>query len=58
MTSLFTLSGQTALVTGASRGLGLAICNHMVEAHGQTMLVRIKVDVGTTIGFTLDTRKE
>lgn len=39
-------------------GLGLAICKHIIEAHGQTMHVRSKLDVGTTIGFTLDTRKE
>ena len=34
-------------------GLGLAICKHIVEAHEQTMHVRSKVDVGTTIGFSL-----
>jgi two-component system phosphate regulon sensor histidine kinase PhoR len=39
-------------------GLGLAICKHIIEAHGQTMHVRSKVDVGTTIGFTLDSRKD
>ncbi|MES2006031.1 MAG: ATP-binding protein [Bacteroidota bacterium] len=39
-------------------GLGLAICKHIIEAHGQTMHVRSKLDVGTTIGFTLETRKE
>ncbi|MBS1563117.1 MAG: ATP-binding protein, partial [Bacteroidetes bacterium] len=39
-------------------GLGLAICKHIVEAHGQSMHVRSKPDVGTTIGFTLDTRKD
>ena len=39
-------------------GLGLAICKHIIEAHGQTMHVRSKVDLGTTIGFTLDSRKE
>ncbi len=39
-------------------GLGLAICKHIIEAHGQTMHVRSKLDVGTSIGFTLDTRKE
>jgi two-component system phosphate regulon sensor histidine kinase PhoR len=39
-------------------GLGLAICKHIIEAHGQTIHVRSKPDIGTTIGFTLDTRKE
>jgi two-component system phosphate regulon sensor histidine kinase PhoR len=39
-------------------GLGLAICKHIIEAHGQTIHVRSKVDVGTTIGFTLDSKKE
>jgi two-component system phosphate regulon sensor histidine kinase PhoR len=37
-------------------GLGLAICKHIIEAHEQTMHVRSKLDVGTTIGFTLDER--
>ena len=37
-------------------GLGLAICKHIVEAHGQTIHVRSKPDVGTTIGFTLDSK--
>jgi two-component system phosphate regulon sensor histidine kinase PhoR len=37
-------------------GLGLSICKHIIEAHGQTMHVRSKLDVGTTIGFTLDER--
>jgi len=35
-------------------GLGLAICKHIIEAHGQTIHVRSKPDIGTTIGFTLD----
>lgn len=34
-------------------GLGLAICKHIVEAHNQTIHVRSKPDIGTTIGFTL-----
>jgi len=37
-------------------GLGLAICKHIVEAHGQTIHVRSKPDIGTTIGFTLESK--
>jgi two-component system phosphate regulon sensor histidine kinase PhoR len=48
--------------TGRSRniggtGLGLSICKHIIEAHGQTIHVRSKLDVGTTIGFTLESKK-
>ena len=39
-------------------GLGLAICKHIVEAHGQSIHARSKPDVGTSIGFTLDSRKD
>lgn len=39
-------------------GLGLAICKHVIEAHGQPIHVRSKLDIGTTIGFTLDSRKD
>jgi two-component system phosphate regulon sensor histidine kinase PhoR len=39
-------------------GLGLAICKHIIEAHGQSIHVRSKQDVGTTIGFTLSTMRE
>ncbi|RFM29907.1 sensor histidine kinase [Deminuibacter soli] len=39
-------------------GLGLAICKHIIEAHNQVMHVRSKLDIGTTLGFTLDTRKD
>ena len=36
-------------------GLGLAICKHIIEAHGQTIHIRSKIDVGTSVGFTLST---
>jgi two-component system phosphate regulon sensor histidine kinase PhoR len=39
-------------------GLGLSICKHIIEAHGQTIHVRSKPDIGTTIGFTLDRRRD
>jgi two-component system, OmpR family, phosphate regulon sensor histidine kinase PhoR len=39
-------------------GLGLSICKHIVEAHGQTIHVRSKIDVGTTFGFTLQKKKD
>lgn len=39
-------------------GLGLAICKHIIEAHGQTIHIRSKLDVGTTVGFTLETKRE
>lgn len=39
-------------------GLGLAICKHIIEAHGEVVNVRSKPDIGTTVGFTLASRKE
>ena len=39
-------------------GLGLAICKHIIEAHDQTIHVRSKTDVGTTVGFTLERWKD
>lgn len=35
-------------------GLGLSICKHIIEAHGQHIHIRSKPAVGTTVGFTLD----
>jgi len=49
-------TGRSLDVTGS--GLGLAICKHIIEAHGQTIHVRSREDVGTTIGFTLEGRKD
>ncbi len=39
-------------------GLGLAICKHIIEAHLQAIHVRSAIDVGTTFGFTLETKKD
>ncbi len=38
-------------------GLGLSICKHIIEAHGHQIHVRSTLDVGTTFGFTLDSKK-
>jgi two-component system phosphate regulon sensor histidine kinase PhoR len=39
-------------------GLGLAICKHIIEAHHQAIHVRSTIDVGTTFGFTLESKKD
>ena len=39
-------------------GLGLAICKHIIEAHGQAIHVRSTPDIGTSIGFTLESKKD
>ena len=48
--------GRSIDVTGS--GLGLAICKHIIEAHGQTVHVRSTEGIGTTIGFTLDGKRD
>jgi two-component system phosphate regulon sensor histidine kinase PhoR len=39
-------------------GLGLAICKHIIEAHGESIHVRSTPDIGTSIGFTLDAKRD
>ncbi|HSU28510.1 MAG TPA: HAMP domain-containing sensor histidine kinase [Chitinophagaceae bacterium] len=51
-----TEEGRSIDVTGS--GLGLAICKHIIEAHGQTIHIRSTENVGTTVGFTLESRRD
>ena len=51
-----TEEGRSRDVTGS--GLGLAICKHIIEAHGQTIHVRSTENIGTTIGFTLEAKRD
>ena len=48
--------GRSIDVTGS--GLGLAICKHIIEAHGQTIHVRSTEGVGTSVGFTLENKRD
>jgi two-component system phosphate regulon sensor histidine kinase PhoR len=51
-----TEGGRSKVVQGS--GLGLSITKHIIEAHGHTIHARSKEGLGTTIGFTLDAKKE
>lgn len=51
-----TEAGRSMDLTGS--GLGLAICKHILEAHGQSIHVRSTEQVGTTFGFTLETKPD
>ena len=51
-----TEEGRSIDVTGS--GLGLSICKHIIEAHGQAIHVRSRENIGTTVGFTLDRKKD
>ena len=48
--------GRSRDITGS--GLGLAICKHIIEAHRQAIHVRSTEGVGTTVGFTLEARRD
>jgi two-component system phosphate regulon sensor histidine kinase PhoR len=48
--------GRSRDVTGS--GLGLSICKHIIEAHGQSIHVRSTEGVGTTVGFTLESKRD
>ena len=42
--NVFSLSGKTALVAGASRGIGLAIAQHLAQAGARTILAARSID--------------
>ncbi len=46
------LGGRTALVTGATRGVGLAIARHLLRAGARVALVDVDVTSSTRSGST------
>ena len=51
-----TEAGRSMDLTGS--GLGLSICKHILEAHGQSIHVRSTENIGTTFGFTLESKPD
>jgi PAS domain S-box-containing protein len=49
--------GENAHRTTKGAGLGLAICKHLVEAHGGTIWIEDHAGTGTTMAFTLPIAK-
>ena len=47
------LTGKSALITGSTQGIGLAIAKGLVEAHGGQLGMESQFGRGTTFRFTL-----
>lgn len=47
---LFSLEGQTALVTGGTRGIGQAMAIALAEAGADVLLVQVRGELGHTLG--------
>jgi dehydrogenase/reductase SDR family member 4 len=53
MSELFSLKGKVALLTGASRGIGLSIATEMARAGAQVVLSSNEADACAEIGAQL-----
>ena len=49
----YSIAGRTALVTGASNGIGLAIARRLIELMGGSLKITSEVGVGSRFSFTL-----
>ena len=53
MEKYYSLDGQTAVVTGGSTGLGLAICKGIVDAHRGRIWAKQRTGGGSIFAFAL-----
>ena len=51
--NLFGLDQRVVLVGGASRGIGLAICDRILKNHGGRIWVRPRATGGTVFAFAI-----
>jgi short-subunit dehydrogenase len=53
MAAMFSLEGQTALVTGGTRGIGQAVCIALAEAGADLILIQVGISVLIALSFFL-----